>query len=62
MAATEGRVARPERQWGCRRGTPLVTNRTVHILSNIRTGLGYTIFLQYLPLYVAHGASVVLRE
>jgi len=22
MAPTEGRVARPERQWGCRRGTP----------------------------------------
>jgi len=21
MAPTEGRVARPERQWGCRRGT-----------------------------------------
>jgi len=24
MAPTEGRVARPERRWGCRRGTPLV--------------------------------------
>jgi len=23
MAHTEGRVARPERQWGCRRGTPV---------------------------------------
>jgi len=23
MAPTEGKVARPERQWGCRRGTPL---------------------------------------
>jgi len=23
MAPTEGRVARPERQWGCRRGTPM---------------------------------------
>jgi len=23
MAPTEGRVARPERWWGCRRGTPL---------------------------------------
>jgi len=23
MATTEGRVARPERRWGCRRGTPL---------------------------------------
>jgi len=22
MAQTEGRVARPERRWGCRRGTP----------------------------------------
>jgi len=22
MAPTEGRVARPERRWGCRRGTP----------------------------------------
>jgi len=22
MAPTEGRVARPERWWGCRRGTP----------------------------------------
>jgi len=22
MALTEGRVAMPERQWGCRRGTP----------------------------------------
>jgi len=32
----------------------LVTNRTVHVLSNIRTGLGYPIFVQYLPLYVAH--------
>jgi len=24
MAPTEGRVARPERRWGCRRGTPEV--------------------------------------
>jgi len=23
MATTEGRVARPERRWGCRRGTPV---------------------------------------
>jgi len=23
MAATEGRVAKPERWWGCRRGTPV---------------------------------------
>jgi len=23
MAPTEGRVARPERRWGCRRGTPV---------------------------------------
>jgi len=23
MAPTEDRVARPERRWGCRRGTPL---------------------------------------
>jgi len=22
MAPTEGRVAKPERRWGCRRGTP----------------------------------------
>jgi len=22
MAPTEGRFARPERRWGCRRGTP----------------------------------------
>jgi len=22
MAPTEGKVARPERRWGCRRGTP----------------------------------------
>jgi len=22
MAPTEGRVARPKRRWGCRRGTP----------------------------------------
>jgi len=22
MAPTEGRVARPERRWGCRHGTP----------------------------------------
>jgi len=22
MAPTEGRVARPERRWGCHRGTP----------------------------------------
>jgi len=24
MAPTEGRVARPERRWGCRRGTPVL--------------------------------------
>jgi len=23
MAPTDGRVAEPERQWGCRRGTPV---------------------------------------
>jgi len=27
MAPTEGRVARPERQWGCRRGTSMATWR-----------------------------------
>jgi len=26
MAPTEGRVARPERRWGCRRGTPSQNN------------------------------------
>jgi len=25
MAPTEGRVAKPERLWGCRRGTPRLT-------------------------------------
>jgi len=25
MAPTEGRVAKPERRWGCRRGTPGLT-------------------------------------
>jgi len=24
MAPTEGRVARPERRWGCRRSTPRI--------------------------------------
>jgi len=28
MALTEGRVARPERRWGCRRGTPTKTAST----------------------------------
>jgi len=23
MAPTEGKIARPERRWGCRRGTPV---------------------------------------
>jgi len=27
MAPTEGRVARPERRWGCRRGTPTAARR-----------------------------------
>jgi len=26
MAPTEGRVAKPERRWGCRRGTPVYTS------------------------------------
>jgi len=26
MAPTEGRVARPERRWGCRRGTRCLQN------------------------------------
>jgi len=26
MAPTEGRVAKPERRWGCRRGTQKVTD------------------------------------
>jgi len=25
MAPTEGRIAKPERRWGCRRGTPTST-------------------------------------
>jgi len=29
MAPTEGRVARPERRWGCRRGTPQWTVENV---------------------------------
>jgi len=44
MAPTEGRVARPERQWGCRRGTPIHTlpiqeSRLlqVHTLLNLTT-------------------------
>jgi len=28
MAPTEGRVARPERRWGCRRGTPVLLAST----------------------------------
>jgi len=28
MAPTEGRVARPERRWGCRRGTPAPNEET----------------------------------
>jgi len=29
MAPTEGRVARPERRWDCRRGTPAVLQETL---------------------------------
>jgi len=28
MAPTEGRVARPERRWGCHRSTPKLNNFT----------------------------------
>jgi len=38
MAATEGRVARPERRWGCRRGTPL----TAHNMASRLNGLKHT--------------------
>jgi len=31
MAPTDDRVARPERRWGCRRGTPFSTNRLADI-------------------------------
>jgi len=30
MAPTEGRVARPERRWGCRHGTSQVWTGTAH--------------------------------
>jgi len=30
MAPTEGRVAKPERQWDCRRGTPC-SNVDLHV-------------------------------
>jgi len=30
MAPTEGRVARPELRWGCRRGTPEHTETIKH--------------------------------
>jgi len=29
MAPTEGRVARPEQQWGCRRGTPTMGHEVI---------------------------------
>jgi len=33
MAPTEGRVARPERRWGCRRGTPISLPSTEVLLA-----------------------------
>jgi len=46
MAPTEGRVARPERRWGCRRGTPVCVGRTKmhhcwccgHVISTVVDG------------------------
>jgi len=29
MAPTEGRVTRPERRWGCRRGTPRLNSTLI---------------------------------
>jgi len=34
MAPTEGRVAKPERRWGCRRGTPSPERGMVGIRHN----------------------------
>jgi len=39
MAPTEGRVARPERRWGWRRGTPelgkaALYESTLHVITN----------------------------
>jgi len=31
MAPTEGRIAKPERQWGCRRGTPDATTKLYYL-------------------------------
>jgi len=33
MASTEGRVAKPERRWGCRRGTPRKLRGTMKSVS-----------------------------
>jgi len=44
MAPTEGRVARPERRWGCRRGTPVrlsVRDKSEHCENGERHAYGY---------------------
>jgi len=36
MAPTDGRVARPERQWGCRRGTPCIGSTLLQVIVDNR--------------------------
>jgi len=36
MAPTEGRVAKPERRWGCRRGTPASSYFIIFYISIIK--------------------------
>ena len=44
MAPTDGRVARPERQWGCRRGTPSSlfrrTDCAIAVAAHLRSSIG----------------------
>jgi len=47
MAPTDGRVARPERQWGCRRGTPCIGSTLLQVIvDNRQTDSDYNTPLQ----------------
>jgi len=52
MAPTEGRVARPERRWGCRRGTPMsITSAAARYLSAKIIGMLNTVCINFFAEY-----------
>jgi len=61
MAPTEGRVAKPERQWGCRRSTPdtVSRNEPIHTVHDRQLSfLGHMLRGTYSP----HARTYVLYQ